>query len=542
MMNPRQSRLERTNECDDGLATSLLDQLRNLNSRASGGSQNHRVLTALAVVEIIFAAILIAIVAGALWLVRGALGELVDWLLWIPLLIAVGAVLAGGSAYRWRQLSEGAFLDRKTQTTAIVVGITAGCILVTWVILHIYVNPEIPSEKTDVAQIAVAIVGGTVIAIGSWVGWQTLQVNRERLELDRTANLTENFTAAVEQLGATLDGGNPNYEIRLGGIYALERIAKSWLDRGEANDYWSVIEVLTAYVRHNAPCSEEAELEDGVPQPRLDIEAILGVLRHRHGVPVETDNNFRIDLNGTNLRGAFLAHIDLDRADLRNADLSDATLTSASLKGVMLSDAKLQRAFLNGARLNGSLLERAILENANLTEADLERARLHDAQLNDAKLVQANLHRAVLSGAQLRRADLSGAQCVGAWFFRCDLSSAVLESTNLTDAQLVRANLEGARMEYTTLTHAMLSSVRFNDILIMHKSQLTAGGIMPSDTNLTVVPGSEASLKDALLFSDLSGAYGLTVDALLEAKLDDLDILPPHLKAGYLDRVEQRCC
>jgi hypothetical protein len=45
-------------------------------------------------------------------------------------------------------------------------------------------------------------------------------------------------------LGANDSEGKKQFETRLGGIYALERIAKD----SEA-DHWPIMEILTAYVR-----------------------------------------------------------------------------------------------------------------------------------------------------------------------------------------------------------------------------------------------------------------------------------------------------
>jgi hypothetical protein len=48
---------------------------------------------------------------------------------------------------------------------------------------------------------------------------------QETLRLTEQGQITERFTRAIEQLGATDDKGEKRLEIRLGGIYALERIA-----------------------------------------------------------------------------------------------------------------------------------------------------------------------------------------------------------------------------------------------------------------------------------------------------------------------------
>jgi type II secretory pathway pseudopilin PulG len=71
---------------------------------------------------------------------------------------------------------------------------------------------------------------------------------QETLRLTEQGQITERFTRAIEQLGATDDRGKKKLEIRLGGIYALERIAWDSPER----DYSTVMEVLTAYIRANA--------------------------------------------------------------------------------------------------------------------------------------------------------------------------------------------------------------------------------------------------------------------------------------------------
>ena len=81
--------------------------------------------------------------------------------------------------------------------------------------------------------------------------------------------------------------------MRLGGIYALERLANDSPDR----DYSTIMEVLTAYVRENAPrpqevisspASEPSETKTAtepanqeLPTPLADIQAILTVLGRR---------------------------------------------------------------------------------------------------------------------------------------------------------------------------------------------------------------------------------------------------------------------
>src|SRR5829696_6717824 len=109
------------------------------------------------------------------------------------------------------------------------------------VFLNWYVAPTKPSEKKDLVLALAQILAGTALLSGLYFTWRTLQVNRE-------GQITERFTRAIDQLGKTDDKGNKLFEIRLGAVYALERIA-----RESEEDHWPIMEVLTAYVRQHSP-------------------------------------------------------------------------------------------------------------------------------------------------------------------------------------------------------------------------------------------------------------------------------------------------
>jgi hypothetical protein len=72
------------------------------------------------------------------------------------------------------------------------------------------------------AQVALA----TAAAVGGFFTWRNLRVTQQRLEVDRQGQITNRFTQAVGQRGAELKDGSRNLEVRLGGIYALERIIR----------------------------------------------------------------------------------------------------------------------------------------------------------------------------------------------------------------------------------------------------------------------------------------------------------------------------
>jgi pentapeptide repeat protein len=334
--------------------------------------------------------------------------------------------------------------------------------LVLGLILDWYIDPQTSAQKKDLVQALGLITAGVAGAVGIFFTWRgqrlarraqeenqsstqeqlslsrksqeqnqkttqaQLQNAQEELRLTRQGQITERFTRAIDQLG------NESLETRLGGIYALQRIA-----RESEEDHWAIMEVLTAYVRQNAPWQPEkaqgSEADSAVEEtpeedlsgesettvfsqlspdrviepalwqqfgdrsiklalwqrsstPAPDIQAIMTILRRRtrnfgHGEPEPLDLH-KTRLMGANLRRADLKGTELWRANLFQAALWEANLTGADLSGADLWGASLWRADLSGASLWEADLGLVDLVEANLSGADLRKAKyLTQAQL-----------------------------------------------------------------------------------------------------------------------------------------------------------------
>jgi uncharacterized protein YjbI with pentapeptide repeats len=264
-----------------------------------------------------------------------------------------------------------------------------------------------------------------------------------RYEKSRELKSHEQFTRAVEQLGSQRNDGSPRTEARLGGIYALERLA------GEAErEYWPIMEVLTAFVRDNAAWNPQAARTNGVPgapvRPGADIQAVLAVLGRRRPPPHSSGQEKRLlDLRETDLRGANLSGSRLDGVSLYGAHLEQADATRAVLGRSNLREAWLTGASLTEVNLEGASLSRAHLEGARLNRANLQGADLSGADLRGADLWEANLKGCNLKDADLRGADLSACVLEEAILWRADLQDAVLTGAKLHETHLERANLLG---------------------------------------------------------------------------------------------------
>ena len=269
---------------------------------------------------------------------------------------------------------------------------------------------------------------------------QTLGLTRRRDDttsaLARSEQLTDRYTKAVELLGhAVLD-------VRLGGIYALERLA-----RDSAADHPTVMDVLGAYVRERSrPITEEDGTERWGSRPAEDVQAALTVLGRRctedgwdwPGPPRLTN----LDLNGVDLTGA----------NLRGADLT----------GTQLAGARLDRTDLTGARLQGTSLRRARIHHTTMVEVD---ALLSD--LIDAELFHTDLSRSTLVEVDLLRARVTGCTIKDAALNECVFNDAVLAGTTFEGSSLQScdfrdtSNLDKMRLSQVDFTDADLNDAHF---------------------------------------------------------------------------------
>jgi hypothetical protein len=270
-----------------------------------------------------------------------------------------------------------------------------------WLKIRPQARAALFSVGMGIVTLLLLIFSGVTAAVAALAAWFTLIRHFGQSDADRQRRITESFTKAVEQLGSD------KLEVRLGGIYSLERISKESPD-----DYWTVMEILTAFVRERARWKEPdaGDSETMARQmPSTDIAAVLAVVVRRPETEQqrERDNGWRLDLRETDLRGANLGVVSPFYGDTvqlgvieRFPHLEGAYLFDAHLEGANLSDTRLEGAFLSGAHLEDAFLDGTHLEGTFLNETHLKAAYLKSAHLEGANLRYAT----GLSDTQLRDA------------------------------------------------------------------------------------------------------------------------------------------
>jgi len=189
--------------------------------------------------------------------------------------------------------------------------------------------------------------------------------------------ITERYSAAVQQLAS------PTTDVRLGGIYALERITVD-----SPRDRLTIRNVLASFVRNHDLCTSHPPAK----QCSATI-AELGVVRMIIRIPpdvyaaltiassITSGGDGLVDFSGSRFPRAELSKASLSYANLTNADLTWANLEDAVLKFTNLSNACLTWGRMAGVDLRNANLSHAELYGADLTDANLSGADLRGADL-----------------------------------------------------------------------------------------------------------------------------------------------------------------
>ena len=301
------------------------------------------------------------------------------------------------------------FPNWRSVTLVIIIPVILVLFYSIYLIVTNYINVwqllgERDSETAQVEQLkSLVSVGSSLLIFVGTVG--SIYWTYRNIKASLEKQVTDRFTAAINQLKSDEPA------VQLGGIYALETIAK------ESEQYhWTIIEILVSLIKYESSKFEEKILKNRKENRLLILinKALEEKIHHKITIVIQAALNV-------------IGRRDTSREDWDQIlDLSYCYLCQANLKR-----AKLKNANLNFSKLNG----------AELQEADLSGAKLEGAKLKGANFKYANLDKAIFQDAILQEADLTGCSTIATNFTRADLSNANLTNTNLKLANLTEAIL-----------------------------------------------------------------------------------------------------
>ena len=306
------------------------------------------------------------------------------------------------------------------------------------------------SGSSTIRNVGLIVAGPIALYIAIW---RSLVADRQAKTAQESL-LNERYQKGAEMLG------NEVLSVRLGGIYALQRLAEEHPEQYHVQ----IMRLFCAFARQPTKDSglesEQVQIEPGTMLGlRQDLEAIILAIKSRSksGISLERKEDFRLDLRGAVLPGIQFLDLDLSNSFLHHAKLPNANIANTNLSGAIFDYADLREATLYKVKLRGTRFYYANLSGARFNDMDLSMADFSDGNLSGAILASANLSRANFQHAIITNALLTRANVSGAVFLGANLSGARLMNADLTGAHFLDANLKDANF-----TDAIVSGVEFS--------------------------------------------------------------------------------
>ena len=216
------------------------------------------------------------------------------------------------------------------------------------------------SGSTTVRNIGFVVAGLVALPFAIWRSW----VAHRHADTAQKTLLNERYQQGAEMLGSNIS------TVRLGGIYALQRLAAEHPDEY----HLQVMRLFCAFARR--PTTDEGPRQSPVsadeselPELRQDVQAVMTAISACHAIQHDLEREQYDGQASLNLKGA-----NLPCAELWSTDFSSAHLPGVNLAGANLWNANLYHAVLWEANLSHANLQRAYLYEARLQGADLSGA------------------------------------------------------------------------------------------------------------------------------------------------------------------------
>lgn len=238
--------------------------------------------------------------------------------------------------------------------------------------------------QNDARSTLLQAIAGLLVVVGAAATWHQVQVNKD-------GQITDRFSRAVEHIG------NDNVDIRIGGLYELERIANN-----SPSDRRIIQVTIGSYLRNRSPWPVGSP--DGPQHPTPTVDENLPWLRMR-----APDIQTALAILARRPKAPDAPRLYLSRVDLRSVQLENNQLTNAHIRRTNLA-----RAWLRGTRLDGSDFYATDLRKANLEGVSLQKTSFRNAYLEGANLRAADLREADLRGADMRATHIEEALMTGA--------------------------------------------------------------------------------------------------------------------------------
>ena len=236
------------------------------------------------------------------------------------------------------------------------------------------------SASTTIRNVGLILAALVAFPIALWRG---IVADNQSVAAQSQANAAqqslrnERYQRGAEMLG------NEVLAVRLGGIYALQRLAQEYPEEYHVQ----IMRLFCAFARNPTEDEEyDAKLDAEAvrfPRTREDVQEVLRAISKRNWSDVELESieKFYLDLRGANLQeilisggnlyGAYFWGANLSGAGIEHVDLSYVTFLKADLSRVTFSDVDLFKSEFDESDLTDAELH----EVRTFTQSQVDKAR-----------------------------------------------------------------------------------------------------------------------------------------------------------------------
>lgn len=206
-------------------------------------------------------------------------------------------------------------------------------------------------------------------------------------------------------------------EIRLNGIYALEKIAKV------SDEYsWPIIEILAAFIKKRIPRNKSQELESFERKSfearfsierKEDVEAAFGVIGRRE-ISYGKEFDTRLDLRSINLEDITLRSMNLYRANFSNSNLRGTTFINVNFYEALFLNIDAQKAEFRDCNFELSLSFDSNFSDTSFHDSNFDSAKFYGSTMKGARFWNCFLKKAEIP----KEAELSHTKTALVRFFK----------------------------------------------------------------------------------------------------------------------------
>lgn len=413
--------------------------------------------------------------------------------------------------------------------------------------------------ETYARDVYIKAVGGLAVIATAIASWRNLENTKKGVLVAEEKQVTERFAKAVEMLA------DSDRYIRLGGIYALERIAKD-----SDKDYWQVMEILSAFIRSKSARSQptigetESDVEPYTTATFKQIEnwriedlndkyneeqrrseyndqywyedELVGEINPSYKKTMSEDVQAAITAIGRrkiwneepdyviNLRNLELTGICIS-GNYNNVDFSDSHFICTTFRG----------RSSNRSSFDGTNFSNAYFMRTETTDCSMQNAVFRAATIGFSKFQDSNFTGADFTDSLMDAIEISDCELIGSNFSNVEIGQGMRKSVEkgrgkmvqepvwlIESNEVIRSDFRSVRLNGSVLSRLSFKDVNFQSADFIKVKTKGMGGSEIS-TTFEDCCFIQASFKDAELYSLLFKNSNLSHVSLAGATLGDAD-------------------